>query len=507
MLARRPSGSPSFGISLSIGLAATAVATLVRWAADPFFANRVPYMMFFLAVAVAALWGGWRSGLVATFSSVLAADYFFTAPRFQFSFTDRDVLISEIFFVIVCSFICFVGDLRLKQNHRISQLLEEAHRELEEKKAAEHAFSESEAKFRAVAETSSTAIYIHDGQRLLYVNPAAEKITGYSREELYNLDMWSLVHPDFRQIVAERARARFQNQASPQRYEYKILHKDGHEVWLDFGATVIDYDGKKCILANAFDVTARKLAEEALIRSEKLASAGRLAATIAHEINNPLEAVTNLLYLARTDSAGASQYIAAAESELRRVSHIARQTLGFYRDRGTPQEVGVSDLVNDVLTMYAKRIESKGLLVTARLDDTMRFTTSSGELRQIVSNLVSNSVDALEVNGALAIQVRRTHHPRTAEPGIRITVSDTGPGIPAETRNKIFEAFFTTKRDVGTGLGLWVTRNLVEKNGGSIRMKTSVNPASHGTTFSIFLPVAYKAKVEDSRAVMAPGLA
>lgn len=501
----RPSGSPSLGVSLSIGLAATAVATLVRWTADPFFANRVPYMMFFLAVAVAALWGGWRSGFVATILSALAADYFFTAPRFHLSLTDRNALISWIFFVIVCLFISFVGEIRLKQSRRISHLLDEANRELEEKRAAEKALSESEAKFRAVAETSSTAIYIHDGQRLLYVNPTAEKITGYSREELYNLDMWALVHPDFRQIVAERARARFQNQASPQRYEYKIIHKDGHEVWLDFGATVIDYEGKKCILANAFDVTARKLAEEALIRSEKLASAGRLAATIAHEINNPLEAVTNLLYLARTDSLNASQHIEAAETELRRVSHIAHQTLGFYRDRGTPQEVEVSDLVNDVLTMYAKRIEAKGLTVTARLDESVRLTTSSGELRQIVSNLVSNSVDALEANGKFAIQIRRTHHPRNAEPGIRITVSDGGPGIPAEARGRVFEAFFTTKRDVGTGLGLWVTRNLVEKNGGSIRMKTSLNPASRGTTFSIFLPITCKGRAEEKRAVTAPG--
>jgi signal transduction histidine kinase len=235
-------------------------------------------------------------------------------------------------------------------------------------------------------------------------------------------------------------------------------------------------------------VTARKQAEEALIRSEKLASAGRLAATIAHEINNPLEAVTNLLYLAKGDPAKAAQYIEAAESELHRVAHITRQTLGFYRDGGTPHSVQMDKLVNDVLSLYAKRLEIKNIAVHARLEQQPEVTASGGELRQIVSNLISNAIDALPHEGRLSISVHSARHPRHGTDGVRLIVADNGTGIPAEVRAKIFEAFFTTKRDVGTGLGLWVTRSLVEKHGGSLRMRTSTDPHRHGTTFSVFFP-------------------
>ena len=361
-------------------------------------------------------------------------------------------------------------------------------RDISERRLTERALAESEAKFRAVAETASTAIYIHDGKSFVYVNPAAEQITGYSRDELYRMDIWKLVHPDFVELVTQRAQARFQGLASPDRYEYKIRNRQGEDVWLDFGATVIEYAGKRCILANAFDVTARKQADEALIRSEKLASAGRLAATIAHEINNPLEAVTNLLYLAKGDPANAASYIEAAEGELHRVAHITRQTLGFYRDAGSPQTVQLDKLVRDVLALYAKRIEMKSIEVHGRLDECLEIKASSGELRQIISNLVSNAIDALPSGGRLSVNVHRAAHPRHSAEGVRVLVADNGSGIPAEVRGKIFDAFFTTKRDVGTGLGLWVTRSLVEKHGGTLRMRTSTDPVRHGTAFCVFFP-------------------
>src|SRR4029079_7844593 len=190
-----------------------------------------------------------------------------------------------------------------------------------------------------------------------------------------------------------------------------------------------------------------------------------------HEINNPLEAVTNLLYLAKSDPGNAARYIEAAEGELHRVAHITRQTLGFYRQVGTPQTVQVDKLVRDVLALYAKRIELKNIGVHTRLDEKIEIQASSGELRQIISNLVSNAIDALPNDGRLSVSVHRARHPRHSGNGVRIVVADNGTGIPTEVRNKIFEAFFTTKRDVGTGLGLWVTRSLVEKHGGTLHMR------------------------------------
>lgn len=606
-------GTPSLIRCVLYGVIFTALAVALRWLFDPIFGNRLPYITYFLAVALSSWLGGLIGGLTSLAGSCIVT-FWWTFPSLRAGVSDRDRLIEIGFFILVAGIIVALSDVRMRQNRRIVDLLaqakasaavaqselgarlefEAAHqqlaaivassgdaifsrdlqgkivswnegaehlfgyqasevigrpfevlveadqipqtrefvarvergetlrglevrrvrkdgsiaevsltispifdpnrvvigvsavaRDISERKLTEKALAESEGKFRAVAETATTAIYIHDGQRIIYVNPAAERITGYSRDELYQLDLWTLVHPDFREMVKQRAMARFQGLASPDRYEYKVLHKQGQEVWLDFGATAIEYEGKRCILANAFDVTSRKLAEEALIRSEKLASAGRLAATIAHEINNPLEAVTNLLYLARTDSGNAPQYIAAAESELHRVAHIARQTLGFYRDRVTPQSVNLEKLVRDVLALYEKRMEGKNITVKARFEKAVELVTSSGEVRQVLSNLISNAVDALPSDGKLSISARHTHVPRA---GVRIVIADNAGGIPPELRSKIFEAFFTTKRDVGTGLGLWVTRNLVEKNGGSLRMRSSTHPATHGTVFSVFLP-------------------
>ena len=489
-MSRRPYPARSAVLSVLLGIGFFVVATGLRLLLDHYLDDRVPWITYFLAVAITAWVADWRGGVVCMVLSVLAGNYMFLPPLGYPLPVSFDQAMQDVLFLVVGAVIVSLNEQRLAQQKRARGLLNEARVDIEQRIAAEKAMIESEANFRAVAETSSTAIYIHDGEKLVYVNPTAEKITGYTREELYMLDMWDLVHPDNREVVRQRAIARFKGEASPDRYEYRLVHRDGTTVWVDFGATVIEYNGKRCILANAFDVTQRKTAEQALIRSEKLASAGRLAATIAHEINNPLEAITNLLYLARTDTPNAAKYIDVAEDELRRVAHIARQTLGFYRDSGLPERVKVTSLVNDVIGLYAKRIESKGILVRLKLDEGVELMGSSGEVRQVISNLLSNSIDALPSGGIIDIRLRRAVQRRSGMQGVRLIVADNGPGIPYELRGRIFEAFFTTKQDVGTGLGLWVTRSLVEKHGGSIAVRSDIRPERHGTVFSIFFPAA-----------------
>ena len=486
----RPFHIRSAALSITLGASFFVVATGLRMLLDPYLDDRVPWITYFLAVAITAWVADWRGAVTCIVLSVLAGNYMFLPPVGYPLPVGFDQAMQDVLFVVVSAVIVSLNQQRISQQRQARSLLADARVDIEHRIAAEKAMAESEANFRAVAETSSTAIYIHDGQRLVYVNPTAEKITGYSREELYQLDMWDLVHPENREVVRQRAAARFKGEASPDRYEYRLVHRDGTTVWVDFGATVIEYNGKRCILANAFDVTQRKTAEQALIRSEKLASAGRLAATIAHEINNPLEAITNLLYLARTDSANAAKYIDVAEDELRRVAHIARQTLGFYRDTGLPEPVKVTTLVSDVLALYAKRIDSKGIQVRLRLEPEIELMGSSGEIRQVISNLLSNSIDALPSGGTIDIRLRRAVQGSTGVQGVRLTVADNGPGIPCELRGRIFEAFFTTKQDVGTGLGLWVTRSLVEKHGGTIALRSDIRADRHGTVFSIFFPAA-----------------
>ncbi|MGZ4890053.1 MAG: sensor histidine kinase, partial [Candidatus Angelobacter sp.] len=239
-------------------------------------------------------------------------------------------------------------------------------------------------------------------------------------------------------------------------------------------------------------ITSNKLAENALRKSEKLAAAGRLAATIAHEINNPLEAVTNLLYLLRIDDKwddNARGYVTQAEHELARIAHMARQTLGFYRDTTSPHRMDLPKLVEGVLSLYLPRIQAKNIRLSREYDETVQVTGWAGEIRQVISNLIANAIDALPMEGTLRIRVHRSKALANSQrPGGRIVIADTGSGISPEHLKKLFEPFYTTKQDVGTGLGLWVSREIVQKHGGSITLRSCTLPGRTGTVFSIFLP-------------------
>jgi signal transduction histidine kinase len=276
--------------------------------------------------------------------------------------------------------------------------------------------------------------------------------------------------------------------------EYRTTFPDGTVHWIGArGRVIVDEAGQaERMLGVAMDITSNKLAEDALRKSEKLAAAGRLAATIAHEINNPLEAVTNLLYILRANEKwddNARTYLAQAEHELARIAHVTRQTLGFYRDTTSPHVMDLPKIVEEALSLYLPRIQAKNIQLSREYDETVKVTGLPGEIRQVVSNLVANAIDALPAAGALRIRV---HHCRelnnSQRPGGRIVIGDSGSGIRPDHRKKLFEPFYTTKQDVGTGLGLWVSREIVQKHGGKITLRSSVATGHSGTVFSIFLP-------------------
>jgi PAS domain S-box-containing protein len=238
------------------------------------------------------------------------------------------------------------------------------------------------------------------------------------------------------------------------------------------------------------NITQQKKLEEAFHITEKLAAVGRLAATVAHEINNPLEAVTNFIYLAKRQPDLPEQirhYLERADRELARVSHIAQQTLGFYRDNSQPARLVIPSAIEDVLTIYENKFKYRGLSVAKEIQPNLTVCTLRGEFKQILSNLISNAIDASREGGKIVIRARASRHVRTGVDGIRVTIADNGIGIPAENQQKVFTPFFTTKKEVGTGLGLWVTKDLLEKNGGNIRFR-SRSGAKPGTAMSIFIP-------------------
>jgi len=225
----------------------------------------------------------------------------------------------------------------------------------------------------------------------------------------------------------------------------------------------------------------RARTEAALVKTERLATAGRLAATIAHEINNPLEAVTNLIYLARSAPEGeVRRYLQMVEDELSRIAHITKMTLGFYRESGAPTPVDLGELVREVVALYEAKLRAKSIRVHTDAAASRPILGSRGELRQVIANLVANAVDVLSGGGAIRLVTT------DLDGGVQLRVFDNGPGIPAENLARIFEPFFTTKAELGTGLGLWVSRQIVEKHGGTI----AVESTSRGTCFTISLPSA-----------------
>jgi PAS domain S-box-containing protein len=243
------------------------------------------------------------------------------------------------------------------------------------------------------------------------------------------------------------------------------------------------------------DITQQKQRESALIQSEKLAAVGRMASSIAHEINNPLESVTNLLYIARSYAIvpEVQNLLDLADQELRRVAIIANQTLRFHKQASSPREISCTDLFATVLSLFEGRLKNSAILVTKRKRATRTIACFEGDIRQVLNNLVGNAIDAMTFGskspgGRLLLRSREATDWRTGRRGLVLTVADTGPGMSPETCAHAFDAFFTTKGINGTGLGLWISSEIVTRHEGRLLLRSSQHPAHHGSVFSLFLP-------------------
>jgi PAS domain S-box-containing protein len=262
------------------------------------------------------------------------------------------------------------------------------------------------------------------------------------------------------------------------------------------------------------DATERKRSEEALRRTEKLAATGRLAASIAHEINNPLEAITNLLFLLQNFCQledPALKYVSMAEYEARRIAEITQQTLRFYRQSTLPTRAKMSDLLGTVFSIYNGRLNALSIQVVRDYDPEMDLFCFAGEMRQVFANLVGNAIDALSANGRLLVRARRSWNwNNPAQIGVRFTVADNGAGMEPEVRDHAFEPFFTTKELTGTGLGLWVSQEIVVKHRGVVHLRSrtgspdrSAGKKAVGTVFQIFIPDDVSGQVAAKETAMA----
>jgi len=323
-------------------------------------------------------------------------------------------------------------------------------------------------KLAAIVASSEDAIASKDLNGIITSwNASAERMFGWKAEEIIGKSVLTIIPPELHKDE-DAILGKIRRGEPIEHFETVRVAKDGRR--LDVSLTVSpikDPSGRVVGAAKIVrDIGERKRAEEALRRAEKLAATGRMAATMAHEINNPLEAVTNLLYLLRQNVTGdqGREHLALAESELARVSHITKQTLAFYRGSSAPQPVELGEVLNSVLNVLSRKLAQKRIAVTRRIEP-CTMHAMKGELRQLFSNLVDNAIDAVPLGGEIEIAVEPCDEERV------VTISDNGPGIARENLPRLFEPFFTTKM-VGTGLGLWVAQEIAEKHGGRISVES-----------------------------------
>jgi PAS domain S-box-containing protein len=342
----------------------------------------------------------------------------------------------------------------------------------------------------AIVESSDDVILSKDLNGIIRSwNAAATRLFGYSAEEMIGASILKLIPEDLHSdeaIILESIRAG----RRIEHFETVRLTKSGE--LLDVSLTISPLKdeqgqviGASKILRN---ISGRKRIEQSLLQAEKIAATGRMAATIAHEINNPLEGVTNLLYLLRpliTDPDGVS-YLNTAEIELGRVSHIAKQTLGYYREHAAASSASMTDVVLHAIAIYGPRCTAAGIEIRTAFDSLRKIVIRRGEMMQVISNLIMNSIYAMPAGGVLSIAVEDVMDSRD---GILLTVQDDGVGIPSDALPRVFEAFFTTRATVGTGIGLFVAKEFVEGHGGQIEIQSKTDQDGHGTTVRIFLPI------------------
>ncbi len=397
---------------------------------------------------------------------------------------------------------CYFGvviDITERKRWEETQQVKE--RELEESRGRlEAAFSASQ-RLAAIVESSDDAIIGKDLDGIVTCwNPGAERMFGYSSEEMIGQSVKKIIPPEGL-VDEDRIMSAVARGERTQHFETLRRRKSGEEMEVSFTVSPVRDDRGRIVGVASIsrDITQSRKVERALHVSERLASVGRLAATIAHEINNPLEAVTNLIFLAQNSplEQDKQRFLDQAQHELARVALLTKQTLGFYRENKGASLVTLGELVSPLVSVFSARARNKAIRIETEIRQNPTIRAIAGEIRQLFANLLNNSIDAVKDGGRIRIRVSSAKERSGSErAGVRLTVADTGPGIPQELRKKLYEPFFTTKKDVGTGLGLWVTNSILEKHKGSIHVRSSVVPGKSWTAFSVFLPIGGSLRIE-----------
>jgi PAS domain S-box-containing protein len=343
-----------------------------------------------------------------------------------------------------------------------------------------------------VFEHAATGLAITDVTgNVVGVNKAFARIVDRSPAEIHNANLFGWTHPEDQLRHGELLQQLLEAKIPGFVIEKRYLRSDGSVVWVRNSVSLMagEPSSPGHLISICEDISDRKRAEGVLKRQEQMASIGRLTSSILHEINNPLEAVGNLIFLARqSNPVDAAGYLKQAEEELAHASRITSQGLQFHRQSSAATSTNVVALLRSVLALFTGRFKEARVHVDLAVDDAPELMCFPGEIRQVFVNLISNAVDSMAADGQLKVRVRPSTDWRTGEHGVRVTIADTGEGMSLETRKHIYQAFFTTKGAQGSGLGLWVTSNIVKKHQGCIHVRSKRASASGGTVFSLVFP-------------------
>lgn len=464
----------------------------------------LPLLILFCTVVLC----GWFFGMAASFGCALVdvalIDVLLTRAQFQFTTGSGNQVVRMGMFLILSTLLGELmrrfADQRVKlKNQELTKslVLAQAQRQMAEERArTAEALRESDELLQIALRASGMGLWAWDAEtNHVMRSEDVYRMIGRTAKTLgeESLRVWlEIVHPEDREMVWNQI-MECHDRGGSYRHAYRVFLPDGSMRWLETqGCAQMGSDGRlKRIVGVVADVTQRRNTEEAMLRAEKLAVAGRLAASVAHEINNPLEAVTNLLYLVALAGTleDAQAHARTAMDELLRVSLIAQSTLKFHRQLGAPRMTHLSEVLDGVITMFRNRLKTAGVELLLETEREIPIACMPGEAQQVFANLISNAVEAMPRGGQLRIRLRAGSDWRDrATQGLRVTVADTGVGMSRATQARIFEPFFTTKAETGTGLGMWVVAQLVTRHSGAVWVRSSTGTGASGTVVSLFLP-------------------
>jgi signal transduction histidine kinase len=458
----------------SLVILATMFGFILRLAIDPWLGDQMPYITFLVAVALVGLFGGVRPALVSTALGTVTAYFCFVPPRYHLGF--QGVSDAAGFFAYLAA---ALGIVLLTGARTKAYAAAEAR--WREQLAAEGKLRDAQKVFELFMDNRPGFSYLRqrDGQ-YVYFNRAARHFLGLN-------DPGSRL-PKVVSELQEQDEQAF-NSDTPLQFINKIDLSDGERYWLTTKFTFVNDEQRVFVGSVSTDVTDQVKAEEAAIERERLIAAGKMMATVAHEVNNPLAAVTSSVYLLTKETLPerAKELTDIAQHELARLAHITRRVLGFYNETEHPVAVDPCDLVRSVLNALSSRFSETPRQIAHDFKWEGSLVLQARQAREMLENLLQNSFES----GAsrIRVRIRRSKNWRDlSRSGCRISIFDDGRGISPEHQTHAFEPFFSTKTQKGSGIGLWISKAIVLRNGGTISLRTTEDRARHGTCISVFLP-------------------